>query len=390
MSRESNFSKANEDLKRQLHKKNLELQTAIKELETVHTVSRNITSTLDLQEVFSRIVRIVCLIINTKACVLRMLDQQNKQMIVVASHGVSKKFIDNTPLKLGEGLSGIIAKTAQPIVCPQVSKEESIKYSYYVNKEGYQSAMGAPVIFNGEVLGSILTYDGSIRNYNKNEVILLSTFASQVAIAIKNAQLYEKVHLSYLNTVNALALAIEARDPYTHGHSERVTTYALEIAKVMGLRKTQISVIQRTGKLHDIGKIAVPDAILLKAGPLSDQERDVIQLHPLKGVDMLAPLNFLKPGLALIKNHHERFDGQGYPQKLQKNQIPMIARIFACADAFDAMTSDRPYRSRLSFDNAIHELDKNAGSQFDPYVVKRFVSLLKRKRVEVEEVSNFQ
>ena len=366
-------------LKEQLQNKSSELNIAIKELVGVYEVGREIISTLDLQEVFSLITKAVCSIINTKACVLRMVDKINKQMPIVSTHGLSRKYIDNTPLKIGEGLSGVIAETGKPIICPRVSKEESVRYSYYITGEGYESAVGVPIIFKNEVLGTIVAYDEVVRNYTKSEAMLLSTFASQVAIAIKNAQLYKSVRSNYLNTVNALALAVEARDPYTHGHSERVTGYAVEIARAEGLPRNQIQIIHSCGKLHDVGKIAVPDNILKKSGPLTKEERAIIQLHPAKGVDMLAPLGFLERGFPLIKHHHERFDGNGYPQGLKRTEIPVIARIFSCADAFDAMTSDRPYRSRLTFKQAIEELKKNAGSQFDPCLVNRFVLILKGK-----------
>ena len=379
------IKRLNINLKEEVQNKNDDLHTAIEELTTVYTVSQEVISTLDLQEVFSLIAKMVCSIINTRACVLRILDKDKKWMNIVSSHGVSSKYVDNTPLKIGEGLAGIIGKSGQPIVCPQVSKEESVKYSYYINKEGYQSALGVPIVFKDEALGSIMTYDKSVRNYTKSEVMLLSTFASQVAIAIKNAQLHEKVNLNYLDTINALALAVEARDPYTHGHSERVTAYAIEIARSLGLSKKQIKAIQFSGSLHDVGKIAISDTILRKPGPLTESERSIIQLHPLKGVNMLAPLKFLESGLPLIKHHHERFDGGGYPQGLKKTGIPIIARIFACADAFDAMTSDRPYRTSLTLKKAVEELKENAGSQFDPNVVKAFVSILKSKARRVGE-----
>lgn len=369
----------NKNLEQELQRKNFELENAIKELAGVYKVSHEIISTLDLQEVFSLIARAVCSIINTKACVLRMVDKINRQMPIVSTHGLSRKYIDNTPLKIGEGLSGVIAETGKPIICPQVAREESVKYSYYVTGEGYESAVGVPIIFKNEVLGSILAYDEAVRNYTKSEVMLLSTFASQVAIAIKNAQLYKSVRSNYFNTVKALALAVEARDPYTHGHSERVTGYAVEIARAEGLPKKQIQIIYSCGRLHDVGKIAVPDKILKKPGPLTKEERAIIQLHPAKGVDMLAPLGFLECGFPLIKHHHERFDGSGYPQGLKRMEIPVIARIFSCADAFDAMTSDRPYRPRLTFKQAIKELKKSAGSQFDPCLVNRFVLVLKGK-----------
>lgn len=371
------IERLNKNLKKEVQGKTSELNLATREIDTVYRVSREIISTLDLDEVFSLIAKVVCSIIKTKACILRMVDKEKREMAIVSSHGISAKYLDNTPLKIGEGLSGLIATTGKSIVCPQVNKEESVKYSYYVNKEGYQSALGVPIVFNDEVLGSIVAYDEVVRNYAKSEVILLSTFASQIAVAIKNAQLHNKVHLTYLDTVSALALAMEARDPYTLGHSERVTAYALKIAQTVGLSRKQFQIIERCGKLHDVGKIAVSDAILRKPGPLTESEKAVIRLHPLKGVNMLTPLKFLKSGLPLIRHHHERFDGDGYPQRLKGADIPIIARIFACADAFDAMTSDRPYRTKLTFSQAIKELEENAGGQFDPCLVKKFIAILR-------------
>lgn len=372
------IQRLNKKLQQQITNKNLELDVAMKELNTIYAVSREIISTLDLQEVFSTVTKVVCSIMNTKGCVLRMLDRAKKQLPIVSSYGISKKYIDNTPLKLGEGLSGVIAATAKPIVCPQVSREESVKYSYYINKDGYQSAIGVPIIFKDDVLGTIVTYDGEMRNYNKTEVMLLSTFASQVAVAIKNGQLYNKVHANYFDTISALVLAVEARDPYTHGHSERVTKYAMDIAAAVGLSKKQIQIIQDCGKLHDVGKIAIPDSILRKPGALTKKEMLIVRMHPDKGVDMLAPLKFLELGFPLIKHHHERFDGSGYPQGLKERAIPIIARIFACADAYDAMTSDRPYRKKMNMTQAIQELKKNAGTQFDPYLIKRFILIMRK------------
>lgn len=312
----------NKELKNQIRNKSLELNIAVKELNTVYSVSREVISTLNIEEVFSLIAKTVCSIINTKACVLRMIDKDKKRLMLVSSHGVSQKYLENMPVRIGEGLSGIIAKTGEPVVCPQILKEDSIRDPYFINYDGYQSAIGVPIIFNDEVLGTILTYDNTVREYTKIDVMLLSTFASQVAVAIKNAQLHKKMHLTYLDTVNALVLAMEARDPYTHGHSERVTEYALELSKTVGLPKKQVDIIRTCGKLHDVGKIGVPDTILMKPAPLTEKEREIIQLHPSKGVEMLSPLKFLESGLPLIKHHHERFDGNGYPHGLKKPIFP--------------------------------------------------------------------
>ena len=181
---------------------------------------------------------------------------------------------------------------------------------------------------------------------------------------------------SYIATINALAYAIEARDPNTRGHSERVATYSVWLGEHLRLGRKKLKLMQYCCRLHDVGKIGVPDKVLLKPGKLTLQERAQIELHPVYGAEILGDLKFINQGLPLILNHHERFDGKGYPYGLKKEQIPFEVRIISIADAFDAMTSHRPYREALSMDRVVDELKKNAGTQFDPYLIKAFLKLL--------------
>jgi putative nucleotidyltransferase with HDIG domain len=178
---------------------------------------------------------------------------------------------------------------------------------------------------------------------------------------------------TYLMTIEALAAAVEARDPYTHGHTQRVEEYAVIMARALGCDETEVSAIRRASVLHDIGKIGIEDEILRKQGRLEPEEELRMQRHPVIGVDMLKGIDFLDPVLALIRNHHERWDGNGYPDQLREDEIPLGARILAVADALDAMTSDRPYRAARTFEYAKTEILKGSATHFDPEVVTAFI-----------------
>lgn len=186
----------------------------------------------------------------------------------------------------------------------------------------------------------------------------------------------EELEETQLSTMQALAAAVEARDPYTRGHCERVTQYALTIAEALAFSDEELEVLKRAAILHDIGKVAVPDNVLRKNGRFSKDDWIEVRKHPEAGQTMLAHLKFLWPSLPLIRHHHERYDGSGYPDGLVSDGIPSGARILAVADAFDAITSDRPYREALALPDVLEELDRCAGSQFDPKIVKVFLEAL--------------
>ncbi len=185
---------------------------------------------------------------------------------------------------------------------------------------------------------------------------------------------------SNIATINTLAYAIEARDPYTRGHSERVTTYAVWLGAHLALGKKKLQLLRHCCRLHDVGKIRVSDNILLKPGKLTIEERAQIELHPLYGSEILCDLKFIKQGIPIILHHHERFDGKGYPYGLKKDQIPLEVKIITIADAFDAMTTDRPYRKALAMDEVIAEFHRCSGTQFDPHLVKAFLKIVETGR----------
>jgi HD-GYP domain-containing protein (c-di-GMP phosphodiesterase class II) len=190
---------------------------------------------------------------------------------------------------------------------------------------------------------------------------------------------HSQLQRSYLNTIRSLAQALEAKDFYTRGHSERVTEYAMGIAGQMGLPAGEIELLREVCVLHDIGKIGIPENILTKNSPLTPEEWSVMKTHPEIGEAILQPIDFIRDGLAIVKQHHERPDGNGYPLGLKGNEISLLASITAVADTFDAMTTDRPYRKGLSQEEAIAALRENKGGQFASEPVDAFIRFLQKR-----------
>ncbi len=352
------------------------LQHLNRELEAVFQVSNGLVSFPTFSDVSDLVVRLVAEIMKADACSLRLYNEEKKLLPPGSVYGLANDYLLKTPLKLGEGIPGRAIKERIIILVDDVLKDDRVRYPQLVVEEGYRSIMSSPILFYDEVLGTLTVYGRQPGVFTSKQKRLLSTFASQTALAIKNAKLHEETQVGYLDTINALVMAMEARHSYTRGHAERVTRYALEMGRRIGLAETELDAIRSTGKLHDIGKIAIPDQILDKPGKLTVTERAQIELHPSRGAEMLEPLRFLHHGISVVRNHHERYDGNGYPDGLIGETIPTIARVVSLADAFDAMTTDRAYRKAMSVPDAILEIKRNIGSQFDPRVSEAFLTLL--------------
>jgi HD-GYP domain-containing protein (c-di-GMP phosphodiesterase class II) len=237
---------------------------------------------------------------------------------------------------------------------------------------GIESLLAIPLISKDMAKGVLML--GNIRGgqFVREDAFAIEKIASQMAVALENARLYEEMRSLFINTVASLANAIDAKSPWTKGHSERVMHFSATIAKEMGLDDVLIERVRLGGLLHDIGKIGIIEALLEKPTTLDEDEFPPMRLHPEKGVAILAPINQLQDVLPGILHHHERYDGTGYPRRLKGKEIPQEARIITVADAFDAMVSVRPYKKGYSISDAMAELRKHAGSQFDPVVVEYF------------------
>jgi response regulator RpfG family c-di-GMP phosphodiesterase len=238
--------------------------------------------------------------------------------------------------------------------------------------------IAVPFHIRNEPFGILLVGDknGSRRFYDEDKVILMF-LAERTALNIENIALYNNLTQSLMASLTSLVSAIEAKDPYTQQHSSRVTEYSKKIADKLGCGYDDIHRLESTGPLHDIGKIGIHDSILNKPGILTNEEFKEIKNHPLIGVNIVTPLGFDSFEQAIIRNHHERWDGKGYPDGLSGEDIPMLSRILSVADAFDAMNSNRAYRKSLPFSVSIKELERNSGTQFDPRVVEAAISVFK-------------
>jgi putative nucleotidyltransferase with HDIG domain len=234
-----------------------------------------------------------------------------------------------------------------------------------------------PLIADGKAIG-VLAADRKGKNLTADDEELLSIFANNIAIAFQRARLDEDVTSSYESSVRALVQAIEEKDTYTRGHSERVAALVEQVARQLRLCEREIEYLRFGSILHDIGKIGIPESIVRSPKPLTEAEFKIIQKHPLKGVEILQPISFIKDHMHLIRNHHERWDGKGYPDKLAGDDIPLGAQIVAIADAYDAMTSSRPYRKGLPKKQAAREIRRNTGTQFSQKVSDALMLVLER------------
>jgi len=261
--------------------------------------------------------------------------------------------------------------------------------------EIFDSRVAIPSFFRDELLGILLL--GQKENnevFGRDELDFFVALASDVAMAIRNAQLFRDLEKEldakkrlFVHTTIALAAAIDAKDHYTHGHTARVTSLSLEIAKKLGERNHDainekfLEHLQFAGLLHDIGKIGVPESILNKNGTLVGDEKKKMQEHALLGSAILQPIKELETAILGVKYHHERYDGSGYPEGLKGDQIPLVASIISIADSFDAMTTDRPYRKGLSRQEAVDEIRRQSGKQFNPVIVEALVELYQENRI---------
>jgi len=242
-----------------------------------------------------------------------------------------------------------------------------------VRNAGVRSAISVPLLGRSGPIGALYADRTALRGtFQAEQIDYAAAFAAHAAAALETAQLYDDREQHFRLTLEALAKAIDARDRYTAGHSERVTAYTIVLARTMKLPDADLDVLQRAGMLHDIGKVGVPDRVLLKPGSLDPEERAAIESHVTIGFEMLRDLPFLRDALPAIRGHHERWDGRGYPDRLAGEGIHLYARIMSVADSFDAMTSARPYRDALPLDEAARRLRADAGAQFDAAVVQAF------------------
>ncbi len=335
-----------------LEQANSELKKRIEELTTLYEVGKTITSSLNLEDTLNAILQMTGHILNVSSGAIILLNDDASEMKVQASYTQDRE----------PGL--------------HLATENTVSVS---SNENAEKIIDIPLQIGEHLIGKFRLAQRSDSTFTETERTMLVTLASQAAIAIENARLYENTQKAYFETIKSLAQALEARDAYTRGHSERVTEYSLLLAQKVGVSRKYMDILQYAGLLHDIGKIGVADAILLKPDKLSDDDLVLIRDHTQLGDAILSPLRFLHDAQDIVRYHHERWEGTGYPEGLTGKKIPLLARIIAIADSYDAMTSDRPYRKAMPIEAALEEIRAGAGTQFDPELANLFIEVIKEK-----------
>lgn len=350
-------------------------RTKVDEFTALYEVIKSITSTLQLPQVLNLVTKKAYQIMKVKACSLRLLHENKKELILHAYSGLNKRsHLCKGNIKIGESIAGRVLKENHHYIIKDLFKDFRYQHSFIVRKENLRSLLSVPLVEKGRAFGVLSIYSERPNYFHKEDIKLLSMFASFASIAISNARLYEKAKANYMGAIKFLANALDAKDSYTAGHSERVAKIALEIARHLRLSELQKDALQYASYLHDLGKVSIDINTLRKPAPLTKAEWKCIYRHPQVGARIISNIEALSNLVPIILHHHAHYAGGGYPDKSMKSEkIPIGSRILAVADAYEAMVSHRSYRKALSKEKACTELLRCAGTQFDPTVVNTFL-----------------
>lgn len=332
-------------------------------LSTIHTIHRLLSSTLNMDELLERIARLTLQVMRSRYCSIMLLDESKKYLIPKAVISMDKDIPKLNPeykkIKLGVRLEGMVAKTGKAVLS--------------------RNSVCVPLV-EEDIIGVISARD-KINGlpFDKFELEILITLAEQAVIAVKNAQMYEEQEKTAYGSIKTLAALLDSKSPNTFTHSDTFVKMVLATAEKMKLSREDIANLHYSALLPDTGKFGIPEEILKKPGSLSTREYDIIKKQHLESLKIIEHLEFLKPAMPIIRHHHERYDGAGYPDSLKGSQIPTGARIMAVANAFEAMVCARPYKGKkISMSQAIKEIEKNKGTQFDPEAVDAFIETVKK------------
>ncbi len=357
------------------------LRQRLTELESLRIVDRAITTSFDLHFMLNIVLEQTMKQLKVDAVAILLYQPHLHSLEYLVRRGFHTRHMENIHLQLGESFAGRAALEHRIIqVDGKTAMQDNSKIAALWESEGFVSYFAVPLIVQSETNGVLEVFHRTPLDINSGWFDFLNNLADQAAIAIANVQLFESLQranmdlgLAYDATIEGWSRAMDLRDHETEGHTLRVTELTMHLARNFGKDEAELVHIQRGALLHDIGKIGVPDSILLKAGKLTDEEWVLMRKHPQLAHDMLAPIAYLKDALDIPYCHHEKWDGTGYPMGLKEDQIPQAARIFAIVDVWDALTSDRPYRLAWPKEKALTYITEQSGKHFDPQVVEAFL-----------------
>jgi HD-GYP domain-containing protein (c-di-GMP phosphodiesterase class II) len=361
-----------------------QVQQRIQQIQALHKIDLAITSSFDLRVPLEVLLDQVVLQLGIDATDIYLYDNNTDQLLFAARRGFNFSAENPDLLSLEESLAGESITDLKIVYIEDLlSIDNHYKWAELIKKERFVTYFGVPLVVKGKVRGILEVYKREKINPDRDWVEFLEALAAQASIAVDNKSLFENLQRSnqelaqaYDATLEGWSKTLELRDQDTEGHTRRVTELTLRLASAMGVRGDELVHVRRGALLHDIGKVGIPDSILTKPGPLTEEEWQIMRQHPVYAYELLSPVEFLVEALNIPYCHHERWDGTGYPRGLIGEDIPLDARIFAVVDVWDALLSIRPYRKAWSREKAVAYIIEQAGRQFDPMVVDAFLKLI--------------
>lgn len=337
-----------------------------KELSMLYNMADQIPSCLEAEQVLRLLSDQLRLLLGFDTINILLSKPDEDELTVVISEGST--FAEGSSL-VPEGVMHDVWHSGRAEIINDVTTD----YRFVARQYPVSSLICTPLKSKEKILGLVEITSIRPTTFTAENLRLLTTLAAQAAAQIENTALLQQLKDAFYITVYTLAETIEKRDPYTGNHTKRVMEYSLALGRTLGLSEHQLRRLELAAVLHDVGKIGIPDTVLLKKEPLNDDEFRQIKMHTIYGEEILSRIPQLKDIMPGVKQHHERFDGRGYPDGLKGEEIDITARIIAVADTFDAMTTDRPYRKGFPFEEAFEELQRNSGTQFDPSIIAAFL-----------------
>jgi HD-GYP domain-containing protein (c-di-GMP phosphodiesterase class II) len=360
------------------------MKQQMQELSILRSIDLAIASGLDLNLLLSMLLDRITVLMGADAATVLLLNPKTNLLEFASGKGFRSSTLQYTRLKLGEEYAGRVAVERDLVHVPDICTDPTeFARSPLFRQENFVTYCGVPLMAKGRVLGvlemfhrSSFTPDADLRSF-------LITVAGQAAIAVDNAKMFSELQrsnielgMAYDSAIEGLSRALDLRDRETKEHTSHVADMTVSLAARLGVEQPALVHIRRGAVLHDIGKLAIPDQILFKPGPLAKEEWEIMRRHPDLAVELLSPVSYLGPALEIPHWHHEKWDGTGYPDGLDREDIPLAARLFALADVYDALQSRRPYRSAWSQTDAVQYMQSEAGKHFDPKILPEFLDLV--------------
>lgn len=362
------------ELEAELARVRVEPQQQARHLQMVLDLMVQVNASLNLQSVLTSIMNAAEHLTNAETSSLLLYDPETDELFFEIATGEKSEEVKQVRLKREQSIAGYVLETGQPILIADATRDA--RHSKIVDqKAGFvtRNLIAVPLSIGDKVKGVLEVLNSQSDSFTEADVNKLMAISSLCAVAIDKAQTHQALQELFWDLVRAIVAMLDARNPYTRGHSERVTDFAVAIACEMGLSEEDCERIRLAGLLHDIGKVGIPDTILLKEGRLTNLEFEMMKQHPEIGYRILMHIKQMHPYLDGVRYHHERLSGKGYPLGLKGDDVPLDSRILAVADVFDALTSDRPYRAALEPSAAIEIIRRNVPSEFDPDVFSAFL-----------------